>query len=304
MANAKNMTNEERGVKAAMERWHPSVPRATHSGILLIADQEIACDVLENGKRILRQNTFLKAMGKAKPAGPDAKRAKEYNLPVFLIANNLTPYLKQEILERAAPIFYKSSDGRRLIGYEATILPEACKVYVQADHDNVFTDSPQQAKIAAVCKAMLYGLATVGITSLVDCVTGYEKSREKTELQKILDKYISQELREWTRKFPDEFFKQVYRIHGWEYLATKNGRPGCIGHFINKYIYEKLPEGILDELKNKNKLSENGHRKFKHHQFLTEDIGDDNLKKQLVQTITVMKLSETLVQFKKFIDRI
>lgn len=298
------MDKHERAKKGAQERWHPTTPKATHSGVLLIADQEIACDVLENGKRVLRQNTFMKAMGKSKASGPDAKRAKEANLPVFLLANNLTPYLKQDILERAAPIFYKSADGRRLIGYEATILPEACKVYVQAEHDGVFKGSIQQLKIAAVCKAMLYGLATVGITSLVDDCTGYTHVRDKTELQKILNKYISEELREWTKKFPDEFFKQVYRIHGWEYLASKQGRPQCIGNFINKYVYEKLPEGVLDELKMKNPRNENGVRKYNHHRFLTPDIGDDNLKKQLVQTITVMKLSDNLSKFKELIEKI
>jgi len=54
-------------------------------------------------------------------------------------------------------------------------------------------------------------------------------------------------------------------------------------------------DGVLEELKNKNPRNENGNRHFCHHQFLTPLIGDDNLKKQIVQTITVMKLSKSII---------
>lgn len=289
---------------AVNERWHPTIPKATHTGVLVIGGQEIACDVLNNGKRILRQKAFLKALGRGNVGGKDQKRAEDTNLPIFLIANNLKPYLKPEILVKGDPISYRGIDGRKFIGYDATFLPEVCKVYVQADHDKVFKDSPGQTRIAAVCKAILYGLSTVGIMSLVDDVTGFVNVRNKTELQRILEGYISEELRAWTKKFPDEFFKQIYRINDWKYLATTHHKPQCIGNFINKYIYEKLPPGVLDELKKKNPPNESGNRHYRHHQFLSESIGDDNLQKQILQTITIMKVSDDMDQFKELINRV
>ena len=65
-----------------------------------------------------------------------------------------------------------------------------------------------------------------------------------------------------------------------------------------------MPDGVLEELKNRNPSNENGCRKYRHHQFLTEDIGDDNLKKQIVQTITVMKLSNNVDEFKNLIIKL
>lgn len=294
------MDNHERAVKAVNERWHPTIPRATHSGILNIAGQEIVCDVLIDGRRVLRQKTFMKIMGRGKAGGKEVKREGDTKLPVFLQANNLTAYLKKEITEAGAPIHYKSIDGRKLIGYEASILPEVCKIYVLADDDKVLQEN--QRKIAAVCRGVLYSLAKVGVIALIDEATGYQEIRQRNELQQILEKYISQELREWTKKFPDEFFKQVYRIHGWEY--PKLGHPQYLGKFINKYVYERLPQGVLEELENKNPFNENGNRKYRHHQFLSEGIGDDNLKKQLVQTITVMKLSNNIDEFKELIEKL
>jgi len=304
MSNAINMTNEQRAKKAAEERWHPTIPRATHSGILIIAGKEIACDVLENGQRVLRQSTLLKSVGRSNLGSKERRRAEDVNLPVFLIANNLMPYLKQEIIEKGSPIIYRGVDGRRISGYDAAFLPEICKIYVQAEHDGVFKESPQQLRIAAICKIMLYGLAAVGITALIDDCTGYVHVREKTELQKILQAYISEELREWTKKFPDEFFKQIYRLHNWEYPKLSKNHPQYIGKIINKYVYDRLPLGVLEELKKINPINEKGIRSHRHHQFLSDDIGEENLNKQILIVTSMMKASRNKDEFIELMERI
>ena len=131
------MEKSIRHQKAAIERWHPTIPRATHTGTLIIGGHELTCDVLEDGKRVLRQKTFARAMGKGQAGYKDIERANELKLPVFISSNNLTPYLEPIISQRGAQIFYRSVDGKKIIGYEAIILPEACKMYVKADDDGV-----------------------------------------------------------------------------------------------------------------------------------------------------------------------
>jgi hypothetical protein len=59
------------------------------------------------------------------------------------------------------------------------------------------------------------GLARVGIVALVDEATGYQEVRARYELQAILEKYVRAEFRLWIKMFPDDFFEQMYRIHGW-----------------------------------------------------------------------------------------
>lgn len=296
------MITREQAQNAAKARWNsPKIPKATHSGILIIAGQEIACDVLEDGRRVLRQKTFLKSIGRGKVGGKDRKGEDTLNLPMFLKANNLIPYLEGNIVERAKPIKYRGPNNQRLNGYDATLLPETCKIYVKAEEDDALQEN--QIKIAKVCKSILYGLATVGIVSLVDECTGYVEQRNRDELQKILEKYISEELREWTKKFPDEFFKQIYRLHEWEY-GKKPNHPQYVGKIINKHIYDRLPPGVLNELKNKNPILENGYRKHRHHQYMTESIGEKNLDKQIVRVITLMKISNNYDQFEKFMEKI
>lgn len=302
MGDAKSMTNSERGKKAAAERWNPNIPKATHTGVINIGGFEIICDVLDNGKRMIRQKDFLNAMGKGKIGGADAERAEMANLPVFLTADNLTPYLELEFWRGAISRVYKTKENRRVTGYEAEVLPKACRVYVQAD-DAGKVLKENQRKVASVCRAMIYGLAEVGIISLIDDATGFVYERERNELQKVLEAYIEKELLPWTKKFPDEFFEQVYRLHGWQWPKKYKNHPKCLGHFINDYIYNALPEVVRDELKRINPPNENGNRRHRHHQWLTESFGQKSLEKRVAKVITTMQLSDNLDQFKQFIEK-
>lgn len=294
------MNRQEIASKAALERWHPTIPKATHSGILNIAGKEIACDVLADGRRVLRKSAIYRTLGRKNPSGQEIKKAQIDQFPAFMSANNLTPYLEIEKDSRLDLIYYKSPSGQKFQGYDATLLPEVCKMYVKANSDGVLTD--HQKHIAKVCEAILCGLATVGIIALVDDATGFVEQRERTELEKLLSVYISEELRQWTPKFPNEFFKQVYRLYGWSYPNVKNNHPKCVGHFINKYIYDRLPPGVKEELKNKCPPNENGNRVHRFHQHLT-DVGDKNLNNQIVQTISYMKICKDVKELDKILEK-
>lgn len=63
--------------------------------------------------------------------------------------------------------------------------------------------------------------ARVGITALVDEATGYQYDREKNELQKILKAYIAEDLLPWQKRFPDIYYKELFRLNGWDF--TVNG---------------------------------------------------------------------------------
>ena len=135
------------------------------------------------------------------------------------------------------------------------------------------------------------GLAHVGIIALVDEATGYQEDRARDELIKILDAYVQEELRPWTRMFPEEFFKQTYRLLNWEYRPGVAKRNSNVGKWINKYIYEKLPPGVLPELRRLNPVVGN-YRRHKHFQFLTAETGNVHLDKQITAVTTIMRISD------------
>jgi len=301
MADPKTMTRLERSKKGADIRWNHPLPKATHTGPMKIGGYEIMCDVLDNGKRMIRQKDFLNAMGRGKIGGKERKGEDITKMPVFLQANNLTPYLETEFWHGGRSEIYKLQDGSKATGYEAEVLPKACKAYVKADDAGELQEN--QKKIALICRSMLYGLAEVGIIALIDDATGYVYERERNELQKILEAYIEKELLPWTKKFPDEFFEQVYRLHNWQWPKIHKNHPQYVGKFINEYIYQALPEIVVDELKRINSPNENGNRKHRHHQWLTESFGQKSLEKRVAKVTAALQFADSLDQFKQFMER-
>ena len=64
---------------------------------------------------------------------------------------------------------------------------------------------------------MIRGFARVGIIALIGEATGYQYDREKDELQKILKAYISEALLPWQKRFSDTFYRELFRLNGWNF---------------------------------------------------------------------------------------
>ncbi len=78
---------------------------------------------------------------------------------------------------------------------------------------------PRYEKIFAATDILMRGLAQVGVVALVDEATGCQEIRDRQALQKILDRYITDEWAKWTKIFPDEFYQELFRLKGLEYPA-------------------------------------------------------------------------------------
>jgi hypothetical protein len=286
--------------RAAEARWgnaaravvHPLLPKETHAGILKIGVREIPCSVLDNNLRVFSIRGLNRAMGyKHKGAGSPSAAAPQ--LPAFLAASNINELISNDLsLRLIAPIQYVSKiNGQIALGYEATLLPAICEAILDANKAGVLRAS--QRPLADTAEIFIRGFARVGVIALVDEATGYQEERAKDELAKILEAYVQEQFRPWTRMFPEEFFRQIYRIHGWPYKPGNARRTPFCGHLINKYVYGQLPPGVLDELRRLNPIQEGGYRKRKHFQYLTADTGNEHLDRQITSVVTLMRISDS-----------
>src|SRR5437667_12121136 len=115
-----------------MARWTKDLPRATHTGQLQIAGRIINCAVLETGKRLLTQESFLTARGRApKAKGKTGSFVVVDGMPPFLAAENLQPFISDKLRESTTPVFCRNEKGIRLAGYDAVLLPMVCEVYLK-----------------------------------------------------------------------------------------------------------------------------------------------------------------------------
>lgn len=297
-ARAERLSPEERSEiasRAAAARWGVSILPATHTGDLVIGDRRLSCAVLEDGTRVINQGTMLTALGRARrPKGGDGG--------TVLFATNLRPYISPKLAEVIQnPLRYVIPGGGRARGYLAEVLPEICEIYLEARNDGVLLKSQEPAAHAA--EILVRGLARVGIIALVDEATGYQETRARHELQRILEAYVQAELRPWIKMFPDEFFREIYRLENWDYRPGTSKRTPYVGKLVNKYVYEQLPPGVLDELRRLNPKTPKGYRPHRHHQFLTADTGNAHLDRQISTVTTLMRIANSKQDFSNLFER-
>lgn len=267
--------------------------KATHGSDktpLVIGNTEIPCYVLEDGTRVLSGRAMQKAIGYSGSSGDWLKN--------FINSKTIVPHIGNEILSSISePIKFKRIDAGgsqpTTYGYEATKLIDLCDAILTLNKAGVLREN--QKIYAEHAEIVIRSVAKVGIIALVDEVTGYQYQREKDELQKILSAYISEELLPWQKTFPDIFYKELFRLNGWDF--TVNGikrRPSVIGTWTNKLIYEQLPDGVLEELKSKTPKSPGGKYTARFFQSLTPDTGNPHLTSQIQQIITLFQLSDNM----------
>ncbi|MCK4246548.1 P63C domain-containing protein [Candidatus Bipolaricaulota bacterium] len=278
-----------------------TLPREEFTGIIEIGDRELPCSVLEDGTRVISARGINRTFGQTRTESTKAMKGGDRRLPAVLASDSLQPYLDQHFTA-IVPIRYRPKHGgRSAFGYEASLLPKMCEAVLDANKDGVLHG--RQRDLAMVADLLIRGFAQVGIIALIDEATGYQEIRAKRALAEILEKFIAKELQPWTRRFPEEFYQQIFRLREWQYDPTTVKRPSVIGKMTNDLIYERLAAGVLDELRRKNPVIDKGYRKHRHHQWFTDDIGHPRLREHLHAVIALMKASSTWNQFKRSIER-
>lgn len=272
-------------------------PRAMYTGTFTIGETELPCAVLDDERRVFTQEGFLQAIGRAKKAG-GSQNSQVDNLPPFLTAKNLQPFIGADLIRSTTPIPFTPlrDGGKPAYGYLADLLPEVCNVFHAARAAGALV--PSQKHIADRCDILIRGFATVGIIALIDEATGYQAARRRNALNKILEAFIAKELMPWTKLFPDEFYREMFRLWGWEFNEESfSKRPGFAGTLTKRLVYEKMPPGVMAELQRINPSDGHGRRRYKHHQLLTAEIGHPYLHKHVIEVTLLMRIAESRTGF-------
>ena len=309
-ARANTLTSEQRKQIArigAKSRWDPAVPKPSYTGKLSIMEREIPCDVYEDAAgvvhRYIVQREVVGLITGNKKGGLDR----------YLAARNLQPFVPEKFKGRSLDqaVALLNIDGRQAHCYESDDIVDILYMYIDArkaerpakGKERAKILLPSQEKLADQAEVIVKSLAKVGIVGLIDEATGYQYFRKKNALQEYLGKVTRQELAAWVQRFPNEFFEQIARLLGWT-LKSKGRYPSVVGKYTTDLFYSRLGPGVLDELKRLNPKTEKGHRKARHHQWLTDDVGHPMLAQHLYALITLMRGYDSWDEFYKFATRI
>jgi hypothetical protein len=292
--------------KGAIARWDRAkdIPQSSFPGELRIGDMVLPCSVLSDGTRILTQSEFMKAMGMYYSGWVAKKQSEEGSaaeIPHFLAFKSLEPFINKHLGDlQSITLKYRTERGNIAHGIKAEIIPKICEIWLDADEQGKL--GVRQKLVTQKAKLIMRALAHVGIIALVDEATGFQEVRNREALQEILDAYLRRELAAWAKRFPDEFYKQIYRLRGWEWRGRKFNPPQVVAHYTNDFVYDRLAPGVREELERRMPRTESGAKKGRLHQLFTDDIGHPALAQHLHAVITLMKAAPSWNEFKKMIN--
>lgn len=281
-ARAAKLTPEERSAiarKGALakhaRKGAPKLPHAAYKGMLKVADLKIACFVLDDGRRVISGRGLTTAIG-MKGRGQGIARIQGLKALKSLENNNLPLAIETPIqFTGGSPKVDAPSDG-----FEATVLQELCEALLKARDAGVLL-TEQEIRYGAFADALTRSFARVGIVALVDEATGYQEVRPREALQQYLEMLVRKELAAWAKKFPDEFYENIYKLRGWVWPGMGKNRFSAVAGYTTDLIYDRIAPGLLEELRSKSPKNEKGQRANKLHQWLSEDIGNPLLAQHM-----------------------
>lgn len=289
------------------------IVKASHKGILPVAGLQIPCYVLEDGTRLITQRGMQQTIGLSTSGGTDGAHrlarvvgklgAKTPKSKALTVRTSL-----EELADRIynPRLFLPLAGGRAAYGQEATTLIDLCELILKCRDEDMLSDG--QLKMALAADVVIRAFAKVGIIAVIDEVTGYQEERDREELQKILAAYIAPYLMPYTERFPEEFWHNMFRLRGWQYHRLSSGKgspkgPRYAGKLTDELVYKKLPPAVREELRKKCPTNEKYQRKDKLYRYLTEDVGDPHLTKQVAIVTTLMKISPSWRVFRGHFER-
>jgi hypothetical protein len=295
---AEKMTPEQRKEQAdkmvAARQAKAAMPKAMYEGKLNIGNTELDVAVLDDNRRVITQAAIFRALDR-----PARGNARVIDTPVFIDAKNLQPFIDEDLRAVINKIEYVNLSNKKQEGYDATILPLVCDLYLKAREAGVITKA-NQLSTAQKAEILVRSLAKVGIIALVDEATGYQDVRSKDALAKILEAFVAKELQPWVKTFPLEYYKELCRLYNVPFPPLKNNQfPQFFGHITNNAVYARLAPELLPELK---KAASKQEKKAKLHQLLTQDVGHPKLKEHLASVVTLLKLAKDKDDFNRMLD--
>ena len=267
-----------------------------YAGTVDIAGAKLPCAVIDGPsgiQRVLTENGITNAiLGSRSGASKRLKKAAEEggaHLPLFVAPGQLKAFVNNDLLDGPLkPIEYL--DGDKVVrGYDSTVLVAVCNVWLDARAAGAL--QKQQLAKAQQAEILIRGLANTAVAALIDEATGYQSVRPGDALQQYLQILVRKELAVWAKKFPDEFYENIYRLRGWPWSGMSKNRYSAVAGYTRDLVYDRMAPGLLKELEQKSPKDEKGQRDNKLHQWLSGDVGDPMLASHLQSLLTLQRLA-------------
>ncbi len=258
--------------------------REITSAPLTLGKYKFHAAVLDNEVAVVTTASFLDFFGITKGAYATGER-----LANIIESDNLNSKWFRDLRHAVSnPVKYINSNNCLSNGYEGTLIVDYCKGLLEARRTKEFSPNSQGARYAQQAELLVESLAKVGITALIYEATGYETKKRRDALQRLFDAYFRDAYARWTKRFPDDFYTGIMRLKHWSWDSPVWKRPPVFGKITKDIVYQRLEPGVLDKLEDINPVLDGGRRAVKHHQWLSDEVGQPDLDRHLFAVTKMM----------------
>jgi hypothetical protein len=150
-----------------------------------------------------------------------------------------------------------------------------------------------------IAEAIMDACVQESIERRADIAFGVSRSEEdrNKRFAATVENFVLNKAKPWdttidgTKPFIMEFYEHLYRIRGGDWAKRDPylyQRPGCVGTWTNKFIYDLFPGSIPQALREKYKGQDGNNRKY---EFLTQEIGRSYLALHMASLLAIMRTS-------------
>lgn len=274
--------------KGAEAKWGNTYPAVLLGAKLTLGGVEVDCYVTEDGERLIAGRGVQKILKLVDEELPQSGQKPGSRLTRLLNNKAIRPLIYKDKTQDHFDPKKRRFQGRVIAGFNAEMLVDICEGMLDARAQGILK-TPRQAIIANQAELILRGLAKTGIVALIDEATGFQQLRPVDGLRNYFDQVLRKDLAAWSKRFPDEFYENIYKLRGWEWPGMGKNRYSVVGTYTNDLVYGRILPGLNDELEKRNPKNDKGNREHKHHQLLNDDAGDKLFSAQMFTILALQR---------------
>ncbi len=107
---------------------------------------------------------------------------------------------------------------------------------------------------------------------------------------KKIQAFLRQSPAEWTKRYPDLLWMEIYRLHGWAWAGMGKNRNQECGRIVNDLIYDRIAPGLRESIEARVPRLPNGEHRVLMHQLFTEAVGIAALERHIALVLHLMSL--------------
>jgi len=274
--------------KASEARWSKGLPSAGFEGQLPIGEVQLSTAVLDDETRIVTLPSLQQALGIISPRpGSTGKRQR--------FSEILRRFADADSIVAIQPVVYRTKAGDRGVGYSAESVRKIIAAYL---NDELLSGGDLRTKTPA--PDFIRRLASIDIGDQIDETTGFGDFRRRRTLQAVLETFSNKRLVPWLKALPDDFFKEMYRLWGWDWLGRDSAPQKAVAELVQDFIFARLPPSDRREIEHSRPDDPNKNRSGS---SFGEGFSHPKHSRHVFAVTVLMKAARDSHQFTRMIDR-